>query len=149
MAVLDKVRGLTACVMVDGKPLEEYEDDEDEEERAEDSNAAQYRASRTITKYVESASNKEYAIQINLGRMYHFDSPTLHVDVKIDGKVMARQLISKEFHKMRKNLLDPSETLVEGVYTKPVGSEGRSLLKKFKFSKITLCKVHSTKEANL
>lgn len=55
MATLENIPGLKAEVFVDNKPLEEFDDDEDEPEVSGD--VSEYRAFRSLCKYVESNSD--------------------------------------------------------------------------------------------
>jgi hypothetical protein len=49
MAISDKMPGLQTEVLVDGRPLREYEDDEAEP--------------GTISKYIEACSDKEFVLK--------------------------------------------------------------------------------------
>jgi hypothetical protein len=64
MAILDLVPGLEVTVCVDDHPLEEYNDDEEVE--AQPGEAFQHQASRTVSKYVESITDKEFEIRCNV-----------------------------------------------------------------------------------
>jgi hypothetical protein len=132
MAILDKAPGLDVCILVDGVPLQEYPDDE--EETVEESDAAKYRASRTVTNYVESASNKEYGIRIKLGTQFRFDYPTLQVYVKVDGKVVRQPILHRSDYENMPSL----KRIISGVPAGELNSEGRQLMKNFKFSEIEL-----------
>jgi hypothetical protein len=68
MAIFPDVPGLQAEVVVDGEPLAEYDDDDD-------NNAD----SGTITKYIEALSNKEFALRY-----------TLNMDALMDYGVQAK-----------------------------------------------------------
>jgi len=57
MAVLAGLPGLEAVICVDGEPLQEYEDDG--EETFEPGPVGEYKASRTVSNYIQSASGKE------------------------------------------------------------------------------------------
>jgi hypothetical protein len=72
MAITDDVPGLQVEVIVDGQPLWEYDDDEDEAERF------------TTTKYIEAMSDKPFSIRV----VYKKPFPRqygVEMDVKIDG----------------------------------------------------------------
>jgi hypothetical protein len=138
MAVLDYVPYLAVCISVDGRPLQEYSDNE--EELQEETDVDRYRALRTVSRCVESPSNKNYAIGIKLYRRYDFDCPTLQCYVKIDGKLVDSPLLRKP-RETRIGLrifppVYPVERVVYGIKTGQTGSEGRALLKNFKFSEI-------------
>ncbi|PVH81477.1 hypothetical protein DL98DRAFT_169347 [Cadophora sp. DSE1049] len=64
MAIFDLYPGLEVNVTIDGVALPEYDDDE--EEALKPGPVGAYQASRTVTKYIESVSDKELAIEIKL-----------------------------------------------------------------------------------
>jgi len=65
MAVLDGLPGLEVFVCIDGQPIQEYNDDEEEE--VAQTPVAEYQAAKTVSKFVESISDKEFSIQIARG----------------------------------------------------------------------------------
>jgi hypothetical protein len=73
MAVLDSLPHIKSQIWVDGRPLEEFDDDEDEEQEV--GPIAEYKAARTVTKYIESTSDKEYSVKLEIDTSYNWDSP--------------------------------------------------------------------------
>lgn len=65
MAILNSLPGLEVFAYIDGEPLEEYNDDEEEE--LEETLVTEHQAASTVSKYVESASDKEFYITLYLG----------------------------------------------------------------------------------
>ncbi len=84
MAVLDGLPGLEVLVCMDGQPLEEYDDDE--EEAIADTPIAEHQAAKTISKFVESVSEKEFSIRILLRSPFVMDYDSLKSPIYIDGK---------------------------------------------------------------
>lgn len=82
MAILDAIRGIEVTVCVDGQALEEYDDDEFEAESGE---IGEHQASRTVAKYIESCTGKEFSIKIMVNKAYKFDSPNISFELYIDG----------------------------------------------------------------
>jgi hypothetical protein len=83
MAIFDLLPDIGVTVEVDKQPLKEYNDDDLE---VVPGKFGQYQASRTVAKYVEAVSGKEYSINVKVGSGYQRDCPTLGFSVKIDGK---------------------------------------------------------------
>jgi hypothetical protein len=144
MAIQDHAPGLEVTVCVDGKPLEEYDNDEEEEMRQGlDPEVMKYQAARTVTKYIESVSDQEFIIQINLAPPFKMDCVSLSTSVHIDGRKVASPLIMKSWNldKFSGDYVKTKfQTRVEGMQVEAPGTAGRELLKKFKFAKIETSK---------
>ncbi|KAG4430283.1 hypothetical protein IFR05_014230 [Cadophora sp. M221] len=126
MAILDRVPGLEVKVHINGQPAQEYDDDEDEQ--AVPGAVGWYQAARTVRKYVESISDKEFLVQLSLDNSFKFDCPTLSCELSIDGKVVRSPVIYRKHQE--------SFTLeIDGIKTS-AGDGKTALLKPFKFSKI-------------
>jgi hypothetical protein len=144
MAIQDDIPGLEVVVCIDGKPLEEYDNNEEEQAKPGlPSEVFQYQAARTVTKYIESVSDQEFIIQINLAPPFKMDYACLKADIHIDGKWVSSPLIQKS-----KNLdffsgdcvATKYQRRVKGMKVEAPGHEGRALLKSFKFAKIETSK---------
>ena len=135
MAILPQVPGITVSICVDGKPLEEYMDDE-VEEGAED-NAAQYSAAIAVSHYIESVSDKEYTIQVDVDPTFNFNCPTLLIDTTIDRRIRAKEVIAGRC--IGGHLANSVKKVVSHVKVDvpPVrGQNARTDLKAFRFAKI-------------
>ncbi|KAH9207285.1 hypothetical protein DL95DRAFT_396184 [Leptodontidium sp. 2 PMI_412] len=126
MAILDRVPGLEVTVHVDGQQAQEYDDDEGEP--AVLGAVGWYQAARTVRKYVESISDKEFLVQLSLDRSFKFDCPTLSCELSIDGKIVRSPVIYRKHQ-------DSFTLDIDGIKTS-AGDGKRALLKPFKFSKI-------------
>jgi hypothetical protein len=144
MAIQDHAPGLEVTVCVDGKPLEEYDNDEEEEMRQGlDPEVMKYQAARTVTKYIESVSDQEFIIQINLAPPFKMNYACLSTSVQIDGRKVASPLIQKIDNLDRFSgdcVVTKFQRRVEGKLVEAPGNAGRELLKKFKFAKIETSK---------
>jgi hypothetical protein len=69
MAVLPTIAGLEVQIYVDGQPLEEYS--------SETYGDLDFTPANYCSKYVESATNKEFAIRMSTNQNYNWDSPAL------------------------------------------------------------------------
>jgi hypothetical protein len=140
MAVLDTLPGLTVSIHVDGEPLPEYEDDTEEE--TPDDPVAQYQVARTLCKYVEAISDKEFCIEMSLDPPYRMDCPALVFPCWIDGNLADEVVLHQaEFPKeiRRGRVISPVGTALDGVGVEAPGVKNREFLKKFKFVKIETC----------
>lgn len=134
MAIIDLIPGLKISIAVDGMTLPEYEDEVDDEGLR----GPQHRA--VARRYVESSSDKEFAIQLRLHEPYRMDFDSLLFYVSIDGKPMAKPVISKSQYPLffrgdvvRKTI----KRTVEGA-TVPGEEADQYRLRKFRFSKIEM-----------
>ena len=144
MVIQDHTPGLEVVVCMDGKPLEEYENDEEEEAKPGlQTGVMKYQAARTITKYIESVSDQEFIIQIDLAPPFKMDCACLSIEVHIDGREVACPLIlkSSNLDKFSGDCVTTKfQRRVEGMQVEAQGNAGRELLKKFKFAKIETSK---------
>lgn len=146
MAIQDDTPGLEVVVCIDGKPLEEYDNDEEEEMKPGlDPEVMKYQAARTVTKYIESVSDQGFVIQINLGPPFKMDYACLSMDVHIDGNRVDSPLIVKSKRPQSFSGDYVTKTVkkrVEGMKVAAPGNTGRELLRKFKFAKIETSKFY-------
>jgi hypothetical protein len=132
MAILDTLPYIKSRIYVDGQPLEKFDDNEDEEHDV--GPAAEYRSARTMTKYIESISDKEYAVKLDIDALHQHDSPSLLHRINIDGKQLATNVLSVS--KTSKGYGRPRAKISTIDGQKVQDSVGRGTLRKFKFSKI-------------
>jgi hypothetical protein len=140
MAVLDTLPGLSVSIHVDGEPLPEYEDEAEEE--IPDGPVAVFQAARTVCKYVEATSEKEFCIKMSLNAPYRMDCPSVKFRCFIDGirvrtKILRRSVYPDRIRRGR--VVSPVETTVEGVTVEAPGRSDHEFVRKFKFAKIELC----------
>jgi hypothetical protein len=85
MAVHEDVVGIEASICIDGQPVQEYHTETDE---ANHNNHAVklHQSLRTITKYIESQTDKEFAIKAEVKKPYNMDCARLQVEFYVDGK---------------------------------------------------------------
>ena len=133
MAVLNKVPGLSATIHVDGKQAVEYDDDEEGETPAE----GDKKAAVTITRYIESISDAEYSVNIEVERAFIFNCPALEYRLKIDGKIISALVVKKSSRDFYLNLEQPMNTSFLGITSKQVSGRG-DILSRFRFAKIGL-----------
>jgi hypothetical protein len=144
MAILDSIPGLEVFVCVDGEPLEEYDDDDDGKGEVEHTQFAEYQGARTVGKFVESVSDKEFSIRINLETSYVMDCASLLFPIYIDGKRCFEAVLAKSYYSQSvqgSRVLSRVTTNLRGVRVVAPGIEERELLQKFKFSKIGISKL--------
>ncbi|CZS95297.1 uncharacterized protein RCO7_05806 [Rhynchosporium graminicola] len=136
MAVLEDVPGLEVYIKIDKFALQEYDDDE--EVQASISPVEQYKRTRTVTKYVESATDEEFTVDINLNPGFIMTSD-LATSIQIDGKVVRNPLIQKSARKAYltgKEVHTRMTDVIDGAQTPVPGYDDQFLLQKFRFSKI-------------
>lgn len=144
MAILKSLPGLEVTIRVDGKPLQEYDDDEEEEAEVEETPVAEYQAAKTVSKYVEVASDKEFLISITLWTSFKMDFEALMAPIKIDGKHVIEVAISKQDNAENirgSRILHPLGLETKGASVPAPGNKGRELLRKFKFERIETSKL--------
>ncbi|KAL8902194.1 MAG: hypothetical protein Q9207_004831, partial [Kuettlingeria erythrocarpa] len=83
MAVLDE---LEAGILVDGQPLQEYDNDDPEEDSQP----------QTIVKYVKAPTGAAFAIYVRIPREYQITSEGLLYRFDADGKTMVKKYSSQE-----------------------------------------------------
>jgi hypothetical protein len=132
MAVLDGLPGLGAIICVDGEALEEYEDDE--EETFEPGPVGEYKASRTVSKYIQSSSTRSTLSCSNLAPhtewIVHHSHPESPRPCCADIPTKFGHTIS--FHRLATHGVKVSEP--------GSGASNRFLIKPFKFARIETCK---------
>lgn len=84
MAILGKI---TVEVLVDGKALQEYEDDDMENENP-----------KSVVKYIEATSGAAFAIQVSVSEPYKIDSDSLTFQIFLDGNHSQTPLMIKAKH---------------------------------------------------
>jgi len=144
MAILDSIPGLEVFVCVDDEPLQEYDDDGDDEGEVEHTQFAEYQGARTVGKFVESVSDKEFSIRINLETSYVMDCASLLFPIHIDGKRCWEPVLAKTYyaHSIQGSRVLSRVTInARGVRAVAPGIEEREFLQKFKFSKIDVSKL--------
>lgn len=75
MAILNELPGIEVAICVDDQPLQEHEDEDDHE--AAPGPVGAYQASKTVFKYIEAVTDKEFSIKFAVKAGYQFDCPTL------------------------------------------------------------------------
>lgn len=136
MAVLDSLPGLTVSVCVDGQALNEFEDDE-AVVSSKPGVIGEYQAARTVTKYIEAMSDKEFTVKILLDTGYRMDCGSLGLPISVDGIWANEPLMSKSNTDVRGDLLlTPMTRVVEGSYVAAPGKPEEQFIKTFKFCKL-------------
>lgn len=92
MAIVKPVRGIKVTIHVDKKPLQEYDDDEFEVAPGINE---EYQTSRTVAKYVESVSDKEFGVNICVDKSFRMDCPNLSAAIEIDGVLVTNIILEK------------------------------------------------------
>ncbi|KAF7919623.1 hypothetical protein EAE99_008475 [Botrytis elliptica] len=124
MAVLEDVRGIEVTVCVDKQALQEYDDNEPECVSAE---AGGYdKATKTVSKHIESTTGNVFYVKLKISKSYKFDSPNISFRVFVDGiKVYSRHYGKK---------CAPLTREAKGVINEL--ENGQAFLMPFKFSDI-------------
>src|ERR1700712_1287703 len=94
MAVLDDLPGFDVSILVDNTALKEYDDDE-EVTSAESGAIGEHQVSKTISKYIEAMSDKDFQIHLKLLEGHQMNCPTYTTIIRIDGQLVHRPIISK------------------------------------------------------
>ncbi len=74
MAIFKGVDGIEVTILVDGKDLKEYVDENSQEEE------------RTVSKYVEAVSGKSFAVRCRVSKKAKFKGDAISINVYADGK---------------------------------------------------------------
>ncbi|KAJ8066653.1 hypothetical protein OCU04_005700 [Sclerotinia nivalis] len=136
MAISDLLLGVETTVCVDGIPLPEY-DNNDIKSEAGTSEEKKALASKTVSKYIEALTDKNFAVNVAVNEAYKSnyanDSSCLIVKITIDG-ITVRESSLTVFH------THPWQWKLHarGLYSVENGVEG---FKPFAFSKLALCKL--------
>jgi hypothetical protein len=91
MAVIPDLLGFEITVCVDGTPLPEYADDEPEEETLPVT-FGETPAAKSISKYIESETDQEFAIGLTISSPFKVDCPSLGFSLLIDGVRIAKTI---------------------------------------------------------
>jgi len=137
MAVYDNIPGLEVEVCVDGQPLREYEYDEED---------GQQQRPNTVCKYVESVSDKEYAIHLRLDKHHVMDCPNYIVHIYIDGKFMHAPVLTKTNFAtsfFRNSVTKPFMVRSVGRPSDVPGNPALQRIQKYKFSRIETSEMFS------
>jgi hypothetical protein len=129
MAVLNGLEGIEVTICVDGQALHEYNDGEVE---AQAGAVGAYQASKTVSKYIEAATGKEYAIKVTVKSPYKMDCPTLSFYCKVDGMAVGGKLLQKTVYKSASGF----EMVVNGLEHNLGGFYKRCFIQHFKFAEI-------------
>jgi hypothetical protein len=146
MASNTKVPGIEVAILFEGRPLIEYDDLYKEEVSKDenkgevfnlDADAAQHQASRTVTKYIESVSDMEFAIKLSVNSPYEFDvgCDLLCFDIYVDGRKVRAPLLFKTNYTSKNGW----SQVINGV-RKEKGFN--SMTQKFKFASIKTSESH-------
>ena len=84
MAVLDTLPGVEVNIVVNKKPLKEYQDSDVEEEH------------RTVTRYVEAVSNQVFEIHMTIEKGFKFRGNCLTFKIYVDGNRVQYNAVDKE-----------------------------------------------------
>lgn len=128
MAVLQSLPGIEVFVCVKGEALEEYDDDEAQAD-VESGETNQYQASKTVSKYIESVTDQEFAIKLLVGNPYYFDCGSLGFSIRVDGRKVRSPLLRRDEY----SSVNGWSQDVRGIRAE----EGeKSLIRPFKFAEI-------------
>jgi hypothetical protein len=119
MAILDAYPGLEVQIHVDGQALKEYKSDIDEDPGINPENQC--------SQYIESATDKEFAIHLSANQNYKWSSPSLKCHIILDGS------------RMKSATIEPGR---ESKIIKDVFAAGS--YRPFIFSRINTCKLLET-----
>ncbi|KAJ8066667.1 hypothetical protein OCU04_005711 [Sclerotinia nivalis] len=138
MAVLDSLPGIEVTICVDGEPLEEYDNTEDEtmlvEPEALDGNfeVAKHQRSVTVKKFVESEAGKFFTINCVVKDPYRYTGDCTHIvfTCLVDGKVLTGgNVLSKDRH--RTNGFSSNRVIMGNMYHE----QGQELLQSLQYIK--------------
>jgi hypothetical protein len=128
MAVLKGLEGIEVTVSVDNSALYEYNDDEvSKQPRVID----EYRASKTVSKYIEAFTGKEFPIVMIVRAPYQMDCPTLSFHVMVDGNLASKPLLRKPNYGGNN-----WEKKIAGIKYQLQGASKRCSIKNFLFAEI-------------
>ena len=81
MVVLNKIE---VSIEVDGEPLEEYKDDEEEDQPG------------SVTRYVEATTDAAFGIKVRLKRSFKFVTDAVWFDYELDGTSVDKCIVRRE-----------------------------------------------------
>jgi hypothetical protein len=128
MAVLKGLEGIEVTVRVDNSALHEYNDDEVSNELVP---IGEYQASKTVSKYIEAVTGKEFTIAMTVRAPYQMDCPTLSFHVMVDGNLASNPLLRKSNYRGNN-----WEKKVAGIKHQLQGASKRCSIKNFLFAEI-------------
>jgi hypothetical protein len=129
MAVLNGLEGIEVTICVDGQALHEYNDDEIEVQTGA---VGAYQASKTVSKYIEAATGKEFAIKMTVKSPYKMDCPTLCFYCDVDGMEVGGRIFLKTEYKSASGF----ETALNGLEHDLGSLSKRYYIKHFQFAEI-------------
>lgn len=127
MAILQELPHISVTVEVDGVPLAEHPAPNDDIEH-NDPQVIAHQSDCTTTNYIESTVGKHFAVKLDVGAEYKWDSPRLRFSPCIDGEKLRGHAPSHTSHK------NGCTKLVAGVKSGRPGERGT--LRRFKFVEI-------------
>lgn len=140
MAIHGDLEGIEVTICIDGKPVTEYETDNDEIKH-NDPVVVIHQANMTVTNYIEATTNKEFTIKIQVQSPYKIDCPRLGFYTTVDGELVLSPSMKKQIFEQGKHSWSSS---ILGFAEGTPGEMG--IIKKFRFSKIntSLCYLECT-----
>ncbi|CAL3973604.1 unnamed protein product [Diplocarpon coronariae] len=84
MAILEPSPGLEATVCVEDTPAKEYSDDEVSQFLS--GNSGEWQSALTVSKYIESVSEKQFHAELEIHEAFNFGWPNLSYRLFVDGK---------------------------------------------------------------
>ena len=133
MAIQTDLPGVEITISVDEQPLKEY-DTKNDPSNSDNPTVVKHLEQCTVTKFVESANDKEFLVQIALGHPYKIDCDALEVDVEVDGTWIDNVLLQKEVYELLHTSTEESEPWIETICGPRSGIKG-NIVKPMKFSK--------------
>lgn len=134
MAIHDALPGIVVSVSVARNQLKEYEREREQEELGAPL------AGCTISRYIESTSDSEFAINLEISPLFQFDCPTLQFDIYVDGQFILSPVCGVEHLTYGRWAMT-----VTGLPVKL--SDGSEAERRFKFASIKtsicFCKINS------
>ena len=105
MAIL---QGIEAKIVVDGRPLPEYEDDEEDIQNA-----------KTVVKYVEATTGSQFGLDLSASESFKFTSNGISFKIIIDGDFADHRLWPKEQKPYKSTIMGASRRLDQGWQERP------------------------------
>ena len=123
MAIL---KGIEVSVVIDGKALTEYDDEDTADESPEHASE--------VSKYVKAVSDAEFSIAITVPQSYDFTPKDLAFGLSLDGVSVRNRLWRKAKHK------SPNEDWYENIAGSKVKNGEEWYLRPFKFNDVKIGK---------
>lgn len=120
MAILEVLPGIEVVICIDGQPLKEYPADE-EKLKANETTATERLAALTVSNFVESTDDKEFAVRVRIKEHYAFTSPKIGFQTVVDGTHIQTLIIGPDLRDLFQN--DKIHWL-EGIYKGSDGNKG-------------------------